>query len=214
MNIQIHILRASGRLKLYEKELKRTIKKCITISKRYLPLKDIDIVVLDNPKSAINHLGVGGYTADGHTLYINLNPEYQNFNKTINTHLFRTLVHELHHVMRCRTVGYGETLLEALISEGLADHFEIELTTEGPQAWDKVLSEKQINIFLKKAQKEFHNKNYSHTDWFFGSEKRRIPEWTGYSLGFYLVKKYLEKHQEKKASSLYNVEAKVFIKKV
>lgn len=35
-----------------------------------------------------------------------------------------TIIHELHHCSRSAGRGYGRTLLEALVSEALAQHFE------------------------------------------------------------------------------------------
>ncbi len=212
MNIRTCILLASGRLKPYESMLRKRIKKYISAIFKFLPLKDIDIIVLDNPEGVISHLGVGGYAMNGNTLYINLDPGHKEFKKVVNVCLFSTLAHELHHVMRFKTVGYGNTLFEALISEGLADHFDIEVTRQKPPDWSTALSEKQIQFFLKKAAKDFNNQNYIHRDWFFGSEKRKIPKWTGYSLGFFLVQNYLKNYPKKKASMLHKTKASEFLK--
>jgi uncharacterized protein YjaZ len=102
--------------------------------------------------------------------------------------------------------------LGALINEGLADHFDMEVNSTSPYLWNKALNEEELKIFQKLAEKEYFNENYNHNDWFFGSTERNIPRWTGYSLGFYLVEKYLKTHPDQKASNLYNVEAEEFLK--
>ena len=124
-----------------------------------------------------------------------------------------TLAHECHHAARWQTVGYGETLFEGIISEGLADHFAQEITERKDlHLWDRALKSKQIKEWLTKAKKEFDNKKYSQYDWFFGSKERGIPKWTAYSLGFYLVDNYLKKHLDMKASTLYKTKAGEFKK--
>jgi uncharacterized protein YjaZ len=45
-----------------------------------------------------------------------------------------------------------------------------------------------------------------------GSTEKEIPTWTGYTLGFQLVREYFKKHPESKASTLYNLPAEEFIK--
>lgn len=178
----IHILCASGRLKPYEKKLRKGIRRHVSLLKKYIPFGDVDIIVSDSPEATIPHLGVGGFTPNAHTIYISLDPTFKAFKKTLEQYLHRTISHEIHHVARWAAVGYGTSLFEALVSEGLADHFDIEIAGQDPQEWDTIFTEREVSYFLKKAQKEFDNTSYNHRDWFFGSEKRGIPKWTGYAL--------------------------------
>lgn len=177
-----------------------------------IPINNLDIIIADDPYSAIPEIGIGGYTHSPNFVVISLNPEFPSFKNTIEKELIDTLAHEFHHAARWRAIGYGETLLEAMISEGLADHFAMEVTKKKYlQPWDKALSRKQIKSFMKKAKKEFHNKNYSHKEWFFGSKNRGIPKWTAYALGFYLINNYLKNNPNMKASKLYSTKTEEFI---
>lgn len=202
MSIHIHLLTGSKRLIPYSRKIKDAIKHNVILLKRFLPLNKIDIVVIDSPENTIPHLGISGYGPNGHTLYIYLDPTHKRFAQALEEPLLRTMAHELHHVMRWRTVGYGKSLLDALVSEGLADHFEQEVTKGPPEKWDKALSKEDAARLLRLAKKEFDRTDYDHASWFFGNADRSIPKWTGYSLGYALVKEYLKTHPDKKPSIL------------
>lgn len=212
-NISLFILNASGRLSPYVKDIERVFNDSIDKISNRIVISNIDIIVRDNPQHAISELGVGGWTIDYNFVSISLVPKFPNFlDKVINNNLEGTFAHELNHAARWQTVGYGTTLFEALISEGLADHFEIEITSKKPSLWDTALSKKQIEIFSEKARKEYHDKKFNHDEWFFGSKEKGIPRWTGYSLGYNLVAEYLKNNPDKKPSQLYNLKAEEFVK--
>ena len=103
--------------------------------------------------------------------------------------------YELVHLARAQKLGWAESyeggLLEAMVVEGLAGHFLIELFNNEPKAWFNDVSGKYM--LLKKAEKEFGNHSHNHNLWFFGSNEKEIPMWTGYSLGFYIVGDYLKR---------------------
>ncbi len=211
MVIDIHILLGSGRLLPYQSQIKNRFDKLITIVKKQLSLGNVDVVVYDNPEGAIPEIGVGGYSPNAHLIFISLDPQFPNFQQTIDEELKRTIAHELHHTLRWRDPGYGETLFEALITEGLADHFDMEVNNiDNPEPWDTALSDKQLVEIKAKAQKEFDNKNYNHNEWFFGSKEKNIPRWAGYTLGFKLVEDYLKRNPHKKPSQLYSAHPEDF----
>lgn len=213
MGVNFHILKASGKLEPYIKDIEKACKDAEKKILDKIPLSNIDVVIVDNPYEAIPEIGIGGYTRTFNFITIAIDPAFPNLKKNLQLELLDTFAHELHHVARWQTVGYGKTLFEAIISEGLADHFANEITERKDlHLWDKALNKKQIINFLKKAGQEFNSKEYSHSDWFFGSKERRIPRWTAYSLGFYLVGNYFKKHPEMKPSTLYKTKAEEFIK--
>ncbi|TRZ55648.1 hypothetical protein D4Q76_00090 [archaeon] len=212
MAVNIFVLTAGGRLEKYKRRIMKVARESIKIIKKKIPIPDVDIAFYDNPEYTIPHLGIGGYAQTPGLLLISLNPKFKQFERTIRDEILRTLVHELYHCIRMKTVGYGDTLLEAMITEGLADHFELEVTNKKPQKWDTSLTAKQFGIMKKKSVKEFNSKKYNHEEWFFGSNERRIPKWAGYTIGFNLVGNYLKKHPDKKPSQLFAVKAEEFVK--
>ncbi len=82
----------------------------------------MDVVVRDDPRIVIAEVGIGGFAPDGHTVFVALDPNHDRFERALERELFATLAHELHHVARHEAGVRGQTLFDALVSEGLADH--------------------------------------------------------------------------------------------
>lgn len=190
--------------------LRRESVTSIRLIRRLIRVQDVDIIFAANPLATVPHHGIGGYTPNEHLVLIWLNPRHPKFLSKLKTQLGRTLAHELHHALRWKSIGYGKTLLEALVTEGLADHFELEVFNGKPELHDVVLSDSQRQNLLNRARTEFKNSYYSHDDWFFGSKHRKIPKWTGYALGFSIVGKYLQAHPHQRPSQLVKTPAKNF----
>lgn len=203
----------SRELSVYVKYLKKVVNDAHRDAVKLLPIKDVKVFIRHDPSSVILELGVGGYTPDGNEVRISVDAQQPKFIRTVIPSVYRTLLHEFHHTARWRGPGYGKTLFEALVTEGLADHFELEVTNKSLQPWDKALSAKDIKALLTRAGKEL-GKEYSHSDWFYGSKKRKIPRWTGYSLGFSIVGEYLKNNPDKKPSSLYSSNAQEYRKNI
>lgn len=207
MNINLHILNSSGSLTPFAENIRRVFDQSIKKITSKIPISDVDVVVYDNPDSTISEIGIGGYVPSKNMVWISINPAFPSLAQSIEKELGGTLAHELHHVLRSRGPGYGKTLFEALITEGLADHFDLEVNGGKPKPWSVALDDNQIDKLSQKAKKEFIKKKYDHNAWFFGSKAKVIPRWTGYSLGFYLIGVYLRRNPKEKASSLYSKKA-------
>ena len=125
-NINLYILKASGRLTKYAREIKGTFDAVLRKVCQKIPISDIDVVVYDDQYgyNIIPELGIGGHTYSPNSVFIYLDPKFPNFlDTTIREELERTLAHEFNHAARWQTVGYGTTLLEAMISEGVGRPF-------------------------------------------------------------------------------------------
>ena len=186
----LHILKATGRLGIFETAIQHGFEKGLEKVKVKLNLPNVDVVVADNPSAAIPETGVGGFAPSAHLVYINIDPDHLNLQEIIGKEIESTLAHELHHCARWQTIGYGKTLLEAVVSEGLADHFDIEVNGGMPKPWSVAVQGLELEKIKEMAKADFSNINYNHQAWFFGSESERIPRWAGYSIGFEMVKNY------------------------
>lgn len=106
----------------------------------------------------------------------------------------KQVAHETNHLARWQSGQFGNTLLDALISEGLATRYEEHWGGEYlATPWGQALTETELTIEWKRAQGELHSQQYSHPEWFFGRNERH-PWWTGYSLGTAIVNEYVSKH--------------------
>lgn len=210
MAIALHIMKESGSLLHFCNTIESAFSDVVKRIESALPRVDADVVVVDNPSAAIPETGVGGYSPTAHLVYVNIDPSSDELMDRIGSEIMSTVAHELHHCARWDAIGYGSTLLEAVISEGLAEHFDIEINKSPAKLWSTALPAAELEALLLRAQSEFENKEYDHASWFFGSDDKRIPRWTGYSLGFHLVGKYM-RASNRSASELVATAAGDFV---
>ena len=166
-------------------------------------------VQLDASRS-IPEVGVGGYTDPKNgNVSLDRRQSAGRAGHVLQTWVPATLAHELHHSSRIRTgPGYGMTLGEALVTEGLADHFVDEaFPTTPPQPWDKALTEEQEHALWQRAEPELW-RAYDHRLWFFGDSG--IPRWAGYSLGYSIVQRFLD--EGRSAAGSVEVPAKTVVR--
>lgn len=206
--IEFHFLNAHGKFTLYRKQIENIFAVSIRHVTKVLPVSDVDVVFQLNPEAVIPEFGIGGYSPSENLVMIDADPDNPNFANSLENQFLTTLGHELHHCMRWRTVGYGSTLLEALISEGLACHFETELNPSVIPFYAAALEEQEIPDLFAKAMLSFSDTNYGHADWFLG-QNDELPLHAGYTLGFELASRYIQQ-QDKKASELYDEPAEHF----
>ena len=154
MSIQYHILTASGNFDLWKNKIETSIKIAEKILMDVVPINNIDVVVYNNPTGTIKEIRIGGYTPFANVVFISLDLEHPNFEEMFEKEFLYTLVHEINHAIRFRTPILKETLFEAMISEGLDDHFAVELTKRKVSPpWCTALDEEQEKNGLKKPQK-------------------------------------------------------------
>ena len=136
---------------------------------------------------------MGGYTyaSDFIVIFLDL--------KTMTiSHLKEMLVHELGHAARWgKNDEWMNTLFDGMISEGIATYFGTEFAKNNSekQFFTRAIlerSDEENERILNELRGNLDDKNYDYQTIFFtGNDK--LPRWSGYSLGYYLVKKYLEK---------------------
>ncbi len=177
-----------------------------------IPTNQTDVIIHVKPSWTIPEIGFSGFSPNAAYAFIHIDPSNPNFDSNIETELAATIAHELHHCARYTSVGYGQTLLEALVTEGLACAFEMDFRQGQIPIYANALELSQISALLSQAQEEFHSQTYAHDDWFFGSQEHGIPRWTGYTLGYEIVKKYLEETRLT-AASQWNTSASSFERK-
>ncbi len=209
MTTSIHILNASGKLAPIKEDLVKIIRKTVTRAKRYLPLQSLDILVMESlhPAALKDMDGMGGYCPSKHRIELSLDLKHPSIKKNLKSTLKKSLLHELHHAARWSKVKtLDDRLIDILVSEGLADCFVEELTGHKP-IWTQTVKGKRLIQLTKRMQREYMSTTYSYEDWFIvGSKKRTIPRWTGYAVGYALIKDYLEA-ENKTASELVHLRA-------
>ncbi len=132
--------------------------------------------------------GTTGYTPWKNTILVFINPLNQQWEKA----LAETVGHEYCHSVFLK-YNKCESLLDSMVFEGLAEHFR-EQVVDGKRApWTSVFNYEQSKVLLVKIKSErlLHSTDRkTYRDVFFGTEKH--IRWTGYTIGYYIVKLFLK----------------------
>lgn len=203
----IHFIDARGQLSQHKSWINQVLTETFIKARNTLPLVgNVDVIVKAGPQ-VIPEKGHLGYTPEPGFIYITIDPYSAVFGANHNASLERMFAHELHHAARWDGPGYGSTLGEALVTEGLAGHFVSELLGGPPEIWE-TLDDALISDYAREAETLWERHDYSHSDWFFGSSS--IPRWTGYSLGYAIVEQFLAAHPDSTAAALASEPAVTF----
>jgi uncharacterized protein YjaZ len=198
-----------GRLDSHRPTIESVARDTVNAVRGLMPVTGVTIRVSAGTSYVIPEMGIGGRTNGPGDIQIVLNPDSAAMPRSLSTELFPMLAHEMHHAMRFRTVGYGQNLLEAMVTEGLADQFAIEVAGIDPPIWSMALSEAELEVWSKRAREEWFETPYDHDAWFFGT--RDIPRWTGYAIGFDMTRRFLLANPGRPASQLSAEPATSFI---
>ena len=155
-----------------------------------------EIRISDDAERAIPEVGVGGYTHGDGSIDLALDPEFEDPERALNVSLPVLIAHEMHHSKRIQDgPGYGGSLGEAVVTEGLAYAFAAEVfPNNGAQPWVDALTKKQRAVYEEKLKRNLGRRDHSvtHGEWFFG--RGNIPRWTGYTLGYEITTGYMAAH--------------------
>lgn len=191
-------------------DLLGVLKKAVRYANKHLQHHDCNILVFADPDQTIPEEGLGGRAWGNDWIRIDIDPNTAlGAGKAIQTYLPGMVAHELHHVRRDRLVGYGETLSEALVTEGLAQVYQEFLYPEVNVVYAHHLTTDEINKAWKKSKKEPNPKQYNHAEWFFGTGA--LKRWTGYSLGYDIVRRYMKKRNENNPAKFVGIPAEDFL---
>ena len=204
-----HILDATGRLAPLKAQILETLAQAEAAAAGITEVPRADVGIRDWPDRAMAHDGVGGSCPRPHEIEIALDPGHPALDLGENGGYERTIVHELHHLLRRQSVGYGDSLGEALVSEGLAGHFVAQVLGTVPEPWEVAVVSDDLARFAAIALEAWNSTEYDHGEWFFGSGA--LPLWLGYTLGFSIVGTYLGTHPARDAVSLTDTPATSFV---
>lgn len=187
----IHFLNARKALNSVMPEARAAARDAVAAAEDHVSLPRFDLVIRSGDE-VMTGWGIGGCAPAPGQIQITLDPS-----RFAPTPFIRTLIHELHHLIRWDGPGYGKSLGEALVSEGLAGHFVLQVLGGPPDPWDAVAPSAGL---LRRASNEWSRRDYDHAEWFFG--KGAVRRWSGYGLGHRLIGEHLAQDQTASAASL------------
>ena len=192
--VNILLTEANGNL-LDKKEM---IKTAVKTAEKYVFPKlkidwDIDILVTNRIPMIIPENGAGGFTFSADFIRIIIDDE-----KATENLISENVVHELCHAARWgKNDEWIKSLFDGLIFEGLACVLEDEFASNNSEKtlFIKTIlecSDEENEKILAVVRDKLDSNEYNYDEIFFNGNNK-LPRWAGYSLGYYLVKKYLEK---------------------
>lgn len=163
-----------------------------------LPLTDLDVVVSNEPWRVIPRIGSNGFSHGRHHISLYIDVDHPHFMLHGQSDLRSLLAHELHHSSRDFLIdgSHGKTYGENLIAEGLACCFEEEVGQPTPFYAIECKGE-ALSRFATKAEEQFatpiHQLPGGWERWKFGTQNDpEFPYQCGYSLGFAMVRRWLD----------------------
>lgn len=137
----LHWLEASGALGEFRKQLTEEFEIAYEAISRWMPAPRLDALIQRLPGETIAELGLVGRAYRSTMFSMTFDPDNPNFAASLkHGAVHRHVIHEVHHCLRMAGPGYGWTLGEALVSEGLAGQFVRQLLGSEPEPWERAFS--------------------------------------------------------------------------
>ncbi|QUJ75862.1 hypothetical protein KDD17_13070 [Sulfitobacter albidus] len=163
------------------------------------------LIAARSPDWVIDGMGLSGMAYLDKLMAMNCDPTSPDLLRSCETGAFsRQVLHEVNHCLRMTGPGYGRTLGEAMVSEGLAGHFVIHLMQSAPERWEQPFPPEERAALLPDAA-TLNAPGYDHAAWFFGTGD--LPHWAGYRLGFALVADWWAQHPTRALDALIHTPA-------
>ena len=179
------------------------IEKAVRAAEQYVFPKlkidwDIDLLVTNRMYDIIiPEDGVGGRTRTFDFIEFAINEE-----KATENLISEMVAHELCHAARWgKNDEWINSLFDGMISEGIATYLEAEFVKDRTKktVFIKTILERsdtENEKILEKLRSQLDSNYYDYDTIFFNGNDE-LPRWAGYSLGYYLVRKYLKKTGKK-----------------
>lgn len=204
---QVHWADARAQLQGHRQWVQSALDQAIRDIGAAISPKPTDIVV-QYGTHVIPEKGLLGYATYPGRIDILIDPANEALSSPQKQPIERLIAHEAHHVARMDGPGYGTTLGEALVSEGLAGRFVHELYGPPEEPWEIAVPRDQLRNYVEEIRDGW-SLPHDQDAWFFGTADK--PRWLGYTYGYTLVGHYLQAHPGETAGSLCECEAEAFL---
>jgi|SRR3989344_2450518 len=209
--VNIHILAGNPLLRPYAQKIRREADKAVQIISKHISVAEVDITIAHRPENIGSSRRVSTLLESNYLANIALNVKDKYFKKFLRADLLEALAYVLYCTVRSQKIGYPKNLLEECIETGLAFNFQTEVTGDKSEPYFMAIKNiKTLKHAALRAKKEFYSTRYSYDDWFGGSKKRNIPQFTGYIIGYALVKHFLKDNPRFTPSRLIEKKAEYF----
>lgn len=193
----IHFLNARHGLTRVLPEIRMAAREAVALVEEHCDLPRFDLIVRAATGRVRGDRGPLAHTPAAGQIEMTLNPEDFTHQSAV-----RALVREMHHIIRHDGPGYGRSLGDALVAEGIAGHFVLHVLGGKPDPWDAVVPASGLG---RRALNEWSRLDFDRPSWFDG--KGDIRKWAGYGLGHRLIADELAQAEDADILALSQVKA-------
>lgn len=201
MSIKLHIANAA---KQFTSDEERMIRSAVDsawdfLDKHFKIDYDIDLVVTE-PLYILPTIPEDGITARTYKSNFIMLSIDKSQHKISEDFLFEIICHEMAHSLRWNRVPeFANTLFENAVMEGLAivlEEIALRETNKDTQQYFltamQKMSKSTIDSIMNEFKARLHSERYDYEKDFYTGDDT-LPRWAAYSLGYHLVKEYLDK---------------------
>lgn len=190
MTIKYHFLDSTGQLSPYKEHIHQYVGKAIEVVDGRLEICT-DLCVGHEPYHCNPDLGIGGGAFSPSLMHIFLDANNPKLTESIRKELLAVLAHEAHHCARMQSVPEDVTLLDSLVTEGLACCFETEVTGYSAPSFIPSAVLNTSEELMSSMRPLMRDAEFCFDTIFLGKDTETYPKYAGFAVGFELVRRYL-----------------------
>jgi uncharacterized protein YjaZ len=212
MSTKINILNASGKFNHVLEVLESRAVNSLREIQNYLELPKLDLVISPCSDEYKTKSGIMGCVITPYVIDIMLDTDREDLVDVINVELSAVIAHEIHHAVRFSSGVECKTLLQSLVAEGLACHFETKFNgNELPSIFNDIQNQDWMLLY-EQMRPKLNSEEFSYPVYFGGEDEMKFPNHAGYWVGFNLVSQYINLHGGC-AASLVSIPAEQIVEK-
>lgn len=197
-----------GALDAQKTQIEQLVDEVFVAAGAELAIDQVSVLVSADAARTIPGWGMGGYALSPDEIELVIDPLTADLGNLLAARLPHIIAHELHHTVRLRDPGFYITLRDALVFEAMADHFALALLDGDLPPWTTAFDEADTPLYRARAEPEL-DQPFNFEAWFFGIGTD-LPRWTGYTLGYRILRDHFEANPQDSASVLVNAAPEFF----
>ncbi|MBU2893717.1 DUF2268 domain-containing protein [Colwellia sp. D2M02] len=194
MATKINILNASERFSHVLDLLENKAQDSLVEIKKHIELPNIDVVISPCSEEYKTESGILGCVSTPYVIDVLLDTDRKDLSNIINNELTSVIAHELHHVIRTSFGVQEKSLLQVLVSEGLACHFETKFSDDATSKFFADIKKYEWRNLYSKMQANLESTDFNYPVYFGGKDMAKFPNRAGYWVGFNLISEYIDKY--------------------
>ncbi|SEB03377.1 DUF2268 domain-containing putative Zn-dependent protease [Alkalimonas amylolytica] len=212
MSTKINILNASEKFNHVLEVLESCAADALSEIQNYLELPNLDLVISPCSDEYKTKSGIMGCVTTPYVIDIMLDADRKDLVEVINVELTDIIAHEIHHAVRASSGVECKTLLQNIVAEGLACHFETKFNgNKLPSLFDDIQNQDWMLLY-EQMRPELNSAEFSYPVYFGGEDESKLPNHAAYWVGFNLVSQYINMHGGC-AASLASIPAEQVVEK-